>query len=199
MNRPCGTGVTQGHQIPLELMGFLNPSELANVDFPGDEISESFLSLEFDRADKARVCPCPIAPRRSFDRGGKGRVRCLRSCRKSSGVAPIEGSFRAARRKSDPTAPVKVPDARVVRRFQADRIVARQQFGKAVLNNLAYSCVHCNQHKGPNPAGADPEPSNSLASSIPAGYLERTFSPGWNNLDRAHADWTCHRRCHGDQ
>jgi hypothetical protein len=40
--------------------------------------------------------------------------------------------------------------------FQVDHIIARQHGGQTVLENLAWSCLHCNKHKGPNIAGVDP-------------------------------------------
>jgi hypothetical protein len=41
--------------------------------------------------------------------------------------------------------------------FHADHIIARQHGGKSDLENLALACLHCNQHKGPNIAGRNPE------------------------------------------
>jgi hypothetical protein len=40
--------------------------------------------------------------------------------------------------------------------FHVDHIVARPHGGRAVLENLALACLHCNRHKGPNIAGSDP-------------------------------------------
>ncbi len=40
--------------------------------------------------------------------------------------------------------------------FQLDHIVAAQHGGARNLENLAWSCLHCNKHKGPNIAGIDP-------------------------------------------
>ena len=40
--------------------------------------------------------------------------------------------------------------------FQVDHILAQQHGGLTVLDNLAWSCLHCNKHKGPNIAGIDP-------------------------------------------
>ena len=36
-----------------------------------------------------------------------------------------------------------------------DHIIAIQQGGATVIDNLALACVHCNRHKGPNVAGVD--------------------------------------------
>ena len=40
--------------------------------------------------------------------------------------------------------------------FQIDHIIAQQHDGATILENLAWSCLHCNKHKGPNVAGVDP-------------------------------------------
>jgi hypothetical protein len=40
--------------------------------------------------------------------------------------------------------------------FQVDHIIAQQHGGETVLENLAWSCLHCNKRKGPNIAGIDP-------------------------------------------
>ena len=40
--------------------------------------------------------------------------------------------------------------------FQIDHVIAQQHGGEAVLDNLAWCCLHCNKHKGPNIAGIDP-------------------------------------------
>jgi hypothetical protein len=40
--------------------------------------------------------------------------------------------------------------------FQVDHIIAEQHGGETVLDNLAWSCMHDNKHKGPNVAGVDP-------------------------------------------
>jgi hypothetical protein len=39
--------------------------------------------------------------------------------------------------------------------FEVEHIVARQHSGSTVFGNLAYSCLHCNRHKGPNLTGID--------------------------------------------
>ena len=41
--------------------------------------------------------------------------------------------------------------------FHIEHIVARQHHGGDDLSNLALACQHCNQHKGPNLSGIDPE------------------------------------------
>ena len=40
---------------------------------------------------------------------------------------------------------------------QIDHIIAEQHRGPTTPENLALSCFHCNNHKGPNIAGIDPE------------------------------------------
>jgi len=47
--------------------------------------------------------------------------------------------------------------------FQVDHIIAQQHGGPAVLENLAWSCLHCNKHKGPNIAGVDPVTGQLIA------------------------------------
>jgi hypothetical protein len=43
--------------------------------------------------------------------------------------------------------------------FPLDHITARQHGGQSTEDNLALACPWCNQHKGPNLAGIDPETS----------------------------------------
>jgi len=40
--------------------------------------------------------------------------------------------------------------------FQVDHVIAQQHGGSGRFENLAWSCLHCNKHKGPNIAGLDP-------------------------------------------
>jgi len=42
-------------------------------------------------------------------------------------------------------------------RFQLDHIRAEQHGGPTVLANLAWACLRCNKHKGPNLSGVDPK------------------------------------------
>jgi len=42
-------------------------------------------------------------------------------------------------------------------RFQIDHIIAQKHGGVASADNLALACFACNNHKGPNIAGVDPE------------------------------------------
>ncbi|HEY2585712.1 MAG TPA: HNH endonuclease signature motif containing protein [Tepidisphaeraceae bacterium] len=41
--------------------------------------------------------------------------------------------------------------------FPLDHIIARQHGGASTEDNLALACPWCNQHKGPNLAGIDPD------------------------------------------
>jgi hypothetical protein len=58
--------------------------------------------------------------------------------------------------------------------FQADHIISQQHGGATVLENLAWSCLHCNKHKGPNIAGLDPL----------TGQLARLFHPRMQHWPR---------------
>jgi hypothetical protein len=49
-----------------------------------------------------------------------------------------------------------MPDLHDPLPFQIDHIIAQQHGGPTILDNLAWSCLHCNKHKGPNIAGIDP-------------------------------------------
>ena len=42
-------------------------------------------------------------------------------------------------------------------RFQIDQIIPQQHGGLTVAENLAWSCLRCNKHKGPNLSGIDPQ------------------------------------------
>lgn len=44
--------------------------------------------------------------------------------------------------------------------FEIDHVIPEKMKGKAVLLNLCLACFSCNNHKGPNIAGIDPETSN---------------------------------------
>jgi hypothetical protein len=41
--------------------------------------------------------------------------------------------------------------------FQIDHTIARKHHGTDEFNNLALACFACNNHKGPNIAGVDPD------------------------------------------
>ena len=40
---------------------------------------------------------------------------------------------------------------------EVDHIIAEKYRGPTALENLALACFHCNNHKGPNIAGVDPQ------------------------------------------
>jgi hypothetical protein len=44
-------------------------------------------------------------------------------------------------------------------RFHLEHVVARQHGGATELENLAWSCQRCNERKGPNLSGVDPDTS----------------------------------------
>jgi hypothetical protein len=62
-----------------------------------------------------------------------------------------------------------------------DHIIARQHGGATVIENLAWSCLHCNKHKGPNIAGIDPA----------SGQLAPLFHPRQQRWER-HFAWDGH-------
>lgn len=39
--------------------------------------------------------------------------------------------------------------------FEIEHVIAKQHGGQTVLANLAFSCLRCNRHKGPNLSGID--------------------------------------------
>jgi hypothetical protein len=49
-----------------------------------------------------------------------------------------------------------LPEAHALTPFQIEHVVAKQHRGRDVLGNLAYACLRCNLHKGPNLTGIDP-------------------------------------------
>jgi 5-methylcytosine-specific restriction endonuclease McrA len=50
-----------------------------------------------------------------------------------------------------------MPAAAYASSLHVDHIIARQHGGETGLENLALACMHCNQRKGPNIAGRNPE------------------------------------------
>ncbi len=50
-----------------------------------------------------------------------------------------------------------LPEAYVATPFNLEHVVAKQHAGGDSLSNLAYACIRCNLHKGPNLTGIDPE------------------------------------------
>lgn len=73
-----------------------------------------------------------------------------------------------------------LPEGHVLTPFQVEHVVAKQHRGRDTLGNLAYACLRCNLHKGPNLAGIDPRTKR----------LTRLFNP------RRHR-WSKHFRWQG--
>ena len=46
-----------------------------------------------------------------------------------------------------------MPEALHPSPFQVDHVIAQQHHGPASAENLAWSCLRCNSHKGPNLSG----------------------------------------------
>jgi 5-methylcytosine-specific restriction endonuclease McrA len=63
-----------------------------------------------------------------------------------------------------------------------DHIIAKCHGGKTVPSNLAYSCLPCNKHKGPNLAGIDSK----------TGKIVPLFHPRRQKWPR-HFQWHCPR------
>jgi hypothetical protein len=68
--------------------------------------------------------------------------------------------------------------------FEVEHILPVQHSGSDALGNLAYACLHCNRHKGPNLAGIDRQTSRTK--------LVRLFHP------RRHS-WSHHFRWDGSR
>ncbi len=71
------------------------------------------------------------------------------------------------------------PEAVAELRFQADHVVAEKHGGSATLPNLAWACLRCNSHKGPNLSGIDPR----------TGKMTRLFNPRHDLWDQ-HFRWS---------
>jgi 5-methylcytosine-specific restriction endonuclease McrA len=50
-----------------------------------------------------------------------------------------------------------LPEVHVLTPFQVEHVIAKQHRGEDRLSNLAYACLRCNLHKGPNLTGIDPK------------------------------------------
>jgi hypothetical protein len=64
--------------------------------------------------------------------------------------------------------------------FEVEHIIPKQHNGPTVFSNLAYSCLHCNRHKGPNLSGIDKATSGTR--------LVRLFNPRRHKWQR-HFRW----------
>ena len=62
-----------------------------------------------------------------------------------------------------------VPDSPHPWPFEIEHVIAQQHGGPTNLGNLAYTCLQCNRHKGPNLAGIDRQTSRTK--------LVRLFNP----------------------
>jgi hypothetical protein len=69
----------------------------------------------------------------------------------------------------------KLPEAYHPIPFEVEHVISRQHGGPTVRGNLAYCCLHCNRHKGPNLAGIDRLTSRSR--------LVRLFHPRRHKWD----------------
>jgi hypothetical protein len=49
----------------------------------------------------------------------------------------------------------RLPEALHPGPFEVEHVISKQHGGPTALGNLAYSCLHCNRHKGPNLSGID--------------------------------------------
>ena len=83
------------------------------------------------------------------------------------------------RRAADRCEYCHLPAAHVVTPFQIEHIVARQHGGRDALGTLAYACLRCNLHKGPNLSGLDPRTQRITALFHPRRHKwDRHF--GWS-------------------
>lgn len=76
----------------------------------------------------------------------------------------------------------RLPEALHPGPFEVEHVIPVQHGGTDALGNLAYACLHCNRHKGPNLAGVDRRTSRTR--------LVRLFNP------RRHS-WAYHFRWDG--
>lgn len=73
-----------------------------------------------------------------------------------------------------------VPDAVHPWPFEIEHVIAQQHGGPTALGNLAYACLQCNRHKGPNLASIDRRTSRTR--------LVRLFNPRKHRW-AFHFDW----------
>src|SRR5437764_12293252 len=57
----------------------------------------------------------------------------------------------------------RMPQAYDPLSFEVDHVVAEKHHGRSVASNLALACFPCNNHKGPNIAGIDPQTDRTVA------------------------------------
>lgn len=75
-----------------------------------------------------------------------------------------------------------VPDAVHPWPFEIEHVIAQQHGGPTALGNLAYACLQCNRHKGPNLASIDRRTARTR--------LVRLFNPRKHRW-AFHFDWDC--------
>ncbi len=73
-----------------------------------------------------------------------------------------------------------LPQSRHPGPYEIEHVIPKQHGGRTVLSNLAYSCLHCNRHKGPNLSGIDRVTSRTK--------LVRLFNPRRHKWER-HFCW----------
>ncbi len=71
-----------------------------------------------------------------------------------------------------------LPESLASTPFQFDHIIAQSHAGQTFAENLAFACFHCNNFKGPNLAGIDPQ----------TGRVTRLFHPR-RDLRPRHFRW----------
>ena len=49
----------------------------------------------------------------------------------------------------------QLPDSLHPAAFEIEHVIPKQHGGETTLSNLAYACLRCNRHKGPNLAGLE--------------------------------------------
>jgi hypothetical protein len=74
----------------------------------------------------------------------------------------------------------RVPAALHPGPFEIEQAIPTQHGGSTSLGNLAYACLHCNRHKGPNLSGIDRATSRTK--------LVRLFNPRRHKWER-HFRW----------
>jgi hypothetical protein len=69
--------------------------------------------------------------------------------------------------------------------FEIEHIVPKQHGGATALSNLAYACLHCNRHKGPNLSGF----ASSVREPSSFGYSTRVGISGIDIFDGRAPSW----------
>ncbi len=66
-----------------------------------------------------------------------------------------------------------LPESLASTPFQFDHIIAQSHGGQTTADNLAFACFHCNNFKGPNLAGVDPQTCRVIRLFHPRRDLRR--------------------------